>query len=99
MKPTSRPPAMPKSASPAPGEAEVGAPPPPGPVHRTAHDGNLEGLRVVAQPPLDLDGQILDADVVAAAGRAGDHHRATLAQAECLEDLPADLDLLDRVGR
>ena len=67
-------------------------------VHRAAHDGDLEGLRVVAEPGLDLDRQVLDADVVAAAGRAGDHHRAALAQAERLEDLPADLDLLDRVG-
>ena len=68
-------------------------------VHGAAHDCDLECLRVVAQPLLDDDREALDADVVAPARRAGDHHRPALAKAERLEDLPRDLDLLDRVGR
>ena len=68
------------------------------PVHRAAEHGHLEMLLVGAEALLDLLGERLDADVVAAAARAGDQHRAALAEAERLEDLPADLDLLDRVG-
>jgi hypothetical protein len=56
-------------------------------------------LRVRTEALLDLLGQRLDADVVAAAARAGDHDRPALAEAERLEDLEARANLLDRVGR
>jgi hypothetical protein len=68
-------------------------------VHRAAHDGDLECLRVVAQAILDDDREALDPDVVAAARGAGDHHRPAFAEPEGLEDLPRDLDLLHGVGR
>ena len=67
-------------------------------VDRAAHHGNLERLRVRAEALLDDDGEALHPDVVAAAGRAGDHHRPALPQPERLEDLPGDLDLFHRVG-
>src|SRR5437763_12319480 len=80
------------------GDAEVGVARLPRAVHGAAHDGDLEGLRVGAQPLLDLDRELLDADVVAAARGARDHHRPSLAQSERLQDLPRHLDLLDRIG-
>ena len=48
----------------------------------------------VAQPVLDDVRQILDADVVAPARGARDHHGPAFAQPERLQDLPRDLDLL-----
>ncbi len=80
-------------------DAEVGVAGLPRPVDRAAEHRNLEVLLVGAEPLLDLLGERLHADVVAAAARAGDHHRPALAQAERLQDLPGDLDLLDRIGR
>ena len=80
------------------GDAEVGVARLPRSVHRAPHDGDLERLRVRAQPILDHARETLDADVVAPAGRARDHHRPALTETERLEDLPRDLDLLDRVG-
>ena len=68
------------------------------PVHRAPEHGDLEVLLVGAEALLDFLGERLDADVVAPAARAGDQHRAALAESERLQDLPADLDLLDRVG-
>jgi len=70
-----------------------------GAVDGTAHHGDLERLGVLDQPILDDPREILDADVVPPAGRAGDHHGTALAQAERLQDLPCDLDLLDGIGR
>ena len=69
------------------GDPEVGVARLPRPVHGAAEHRDLEVLRVAAQPLLDLLGERLDADVVASAGRAGDHDRPALAQAERLEDL------------
>ena len=80
------------------GDPEVGVARLPGPVHGAAEDGDLEVLRVRLEPLLDLLGERLDADVVAAARRAGDHDRPALAQPERLQDLERGLDLLDRVG-
>src|SRR5919106_1962004 len=80
------------------GDAEVGVARLAGAVDRAAHDGDLEGLRIVAEPLLDRVGQVPDADVVPSARGAGDHDRAALAEAERLEDLPGDPDLLHRVG-
>src|ERR1043166_5635633 len=70
------------------GDAEVGVARLPRAVDRATHDGDLERLRVRAQPLLDDAREVLDADVVAAARRARDHHRAALSEAERLEDLP-----------
>ncbi len=67
-------------------------------VHRAAEHGDLEVLGVGAQPLLDLLRELLHADVVSAAARAGNQDRAALAQAERLQDLEGDADLLDRVG-
>ena len=51
--------------------------------------GSVVGL----QPALDLRDDRVHVELQAAAGRAGDQHRAALAQLERLEDLPGDLDL------
>src|SRR5439155_23527990 len=67
-------------------------------VYRAAHDGDLEGLRVGLQAPLYDRCELLDTDVVASAGGAGDHHGPSLAKTERLQNLPGDFDLLDRVG-
>ena len=80
------------------GDPEVGVARLPRSVDGAAHDGDLERLGIVAQALLDDDREVLDADVVPAARRTGDHHRPALAQVQCLEDLPGRLDLLDRVG-
>jgi len=69
------------------------------PVDGTAQHGDLEVLWIRVQPLLDLLGERLHADVVAAAARAGDHHGAALPQAERLQDLERRLDLFHRVGR
>src|SRR5919198_3890281 len=81
------------------GDAEIGVSSLPRSIDRAAHDRDLEGLRIALQPPLDDGRQLLDADVVAPAGGAGDHDRPARAQAERLEDLPGDLDLLDGISR
>src|SRR5829696_8183480 len=81
------------------GDSEIGVPSLPRAIHGAAHDGDLEGLWIALQALLDRLGEIPDADVVAAAGRAGDHHGPALAQTKRLQDLPGDLDLFDRVGR
>src|SRR5689334_5353310 len=83
---------------PATGDPEIRVSRLAGPVDRTAEHRNLEVLLVAAEALLDLLGERLDADVVAPAARAGDEHWTPLAQAQRLEDLPADLDLLDGVG-
>ena len=64
------------------------------PVHRAAEHGHLDRLDVAFQPLLDLGDDRVHVELQAAAGRAGDQHRAALAQLQRLEDLPGDLDLL-----
>ena len=81
------------------GDAEVRVSRLAGPVDGAAEHGDLESLGVGIQPLLDLGGQRLHADVVASAGGARDEDGAPLPQAERLEDLPGDLDLLHGVGR
>ena len=80
------------------GNPEVGVARLPRSVHCAAHDRNLERLRVSLESLLDDDREALDTNVVSATRRARDHHGATFAQPEGLENLPRDLDLLDRVG-
>ena len=81
------------------GDAEVRIAGLAGAVDRAAEHGHLEMLRVALQTPLDLFGERVDADIVAATAWARDHHRAALAKTERLEDLICRLRLLDRVGR
>ncbi len=69
-----------------------------GAVDGAAEDGDLEVLRIRAQPLFDLLRQRLDTDVVAAARRTRDHDRTAFAKAERLQDLVARANLLDRVG-
>src|SRR5262249_59765976 len=88
----------PAAALPSAGEPEAGAPRLSGPVDGTAEDRDFECLLVGREALFDPGGELLDADVVAAAGRAGDQDRPALPQAERLEDLEPCLDLLDRVG-
>src|SRR4029077_12153478 len=57
-------------------------------VHRAAHHGDLERLRIGAQALLDDAREALDAHVVAAARRTRDHHGTALPQTERLQDLP-----------
>src|SRR5207302_10407926 len=66
-------------------------------VYGTAEHRHLEMLWVLRKPFLHLFRERVDADVVATARRARDHHRAALAQAERLEDLVRRLRLLDRI--
>ena len=63
-------------------------------VDRAAEDRDLDRVLVGLQAPLDLDDDRVHVELQAPAGRAGDEHRAALAQLERLEDLPGDLDLL-----
>ena len=57
------------------------------PVDGATEHRHLERLGITVEPFLDLCGERLDADVVAAARRAGDENRPALPQAERLEDL------------
>src|SRR4029077_3571157 len=75
------------------GDAEVRVARLAGAVDRAAEHRDLEVLRMLAQALLDDLGERLHADVVAAAARAGDHHRAALAEAERLQDLERRPDL------
>src|SRR4029450_6010652 len=79
-------------------DPEVGVSRLPRAVDRAAPDRDLARLPLVLEAPLDLAREVLDPHVVAPARGARDHHRATLAETERLEDLPRDLDLLHRVG-
>src|SRR5439155_22326792 len=54
-------------------DPEVGVACLPRPVDGAAEHRHLEGLRIRAEPLLDALGELLHADVVAAAARAGDH--------------------------
>ena len=81
-----------------PCNAEVGVARFPRSVDGAAEHSDLEVLRIGVQALLDLLGQVLDADVVAPAARAGDHDWPPLAHAQRLQDLESGLHFLDRVG-
>src|SRR5579875_1400843 len=68
------------------GDAEVGVARLAGTVDGAAEDRDLEVLAVAGLAPFDLLGERLDADVVTAAARAGDHHRPPVPQSERRED-------------
>ena len=63
-------------------------------VDGAAEDRDLDRVVVGLEPALDLGHDGVHVELEPAAGRAGDQHRAALAQVERLEDLPGDLDLL-----
>src|SRR5437763_8473473 len=73
------------------GDAELGVARLARAVDGAAEHRDLEVLRVLREPRLDLLGERLHTDVVAAATRARDHHRAALAQPQRLEDLERGL--------
>ena len=76
------------------GDAEVGVRGLADAVDRAAEHGDLDRVLVGLQAALDVGHHGVHVELQAAAGRAGDQHRAALAQLERLEDLPGDLDLL-----
>src|SRR5215207_5049870 len=82
-----------------PGDAEVGVRGLADAVDRAAEHGHLDRLLVGLQALLDVGHDRVHVELQAAARRAGDQHRATLAQLQRLEDLPGDLDLLLGVER
>ena len=63
-------------------------------VDRAAEHGDLDRILVGLEPALDLGDDGVHVELQPAAGRAGDQHRAALAQLQRLQDLPGDLDLL-----
>ncbi|CAL2070463.1 protein of unknown function [Streptomyces murinus] len=81
------------------GDAQVGLAGLAGAVDDAAHDGDAERDVHAGEARGDLFGELVDVDLGAAAGRAGDDLQAALAQVQGLQDLGADLDLLDRRGR
>ena len=68
-------------------------------VDDTSHDGHAQRGVDSLESVSDVVGQGQDVDLAASAGGAGDDLQAAGAQVEGLQDLDADLDLLDRVGR
>src|SRR5690554_6809163 len=67
-------------------------------VHDAAHDRDAQRHRHVLEPLRHLIRERVDVDLGAAAARAGDDLELALAQVERLQDLQADLDLLDGRG-
>ncbi len=63
-------------------------------VDRAAEHRDLDRVVVGLEAPLDLGDHGVHVELEAPAGRAGDQHRAALAELQRLEDLPGDLDLL-----
>ena len=76
------------------GDAEVGVRGLADAVDRAAEHRDLDRVRVGLEAALDVGHDGVHVELQAAAGRAGDQHRAALAQLQRLEDLPGDLDLL-----
>ncbi len=67
------------------------------PVDRAAEHRHLDRLGVLLEAGLDLGDHRVHVELEPATGRTRDQHRAALTQAQRLEDLPGDLDLLLRV--
>src|SRR6266508_6755987 len=78
------------------GDAEVGLAGLAGAVHDAAHDCDAERDLHALQAGGHLVGELVHVDLGATAGRAGDDLELALAQVQRLQDLQADLDLLDR---
>ena len=78
------------------GHPEVGLAGLPRAVHHAAHDGDAQRHLHAGEPGGDLVGELVDVDLGAPARRAGDDLQLARPQVERLQDLRADLDLLDR---
>src|SRR4051794_25180120 len=81
------------------GDSEVGLAGLPPAVYDAPHDGGAQRDRHALEAGGDLVGERVDVDLGAAARRARDDLELARAQVETLQDLDADLDLLDRRGR
>ncbi len=68
----------------------------PGPVHHAAHHGHPQRHLHPGEPGGDLVGQLVHVHLGPPAGRAGDDLQLARSQVQRLQDLGADLDLLDR---
>ena len=82
-----------------PGQADVGHLGLAWPVHDATHHGNVDRRGDVLEPGLQGVYRGNDIEVLARTTGAGNQVHALLAQAQALEDVEADLDLFDRVGR
>src|SRR6478672_11090732 len=80
-------------------DAEVGLAGLPRAVDDAAHDGDAQRHGHALEPRGDLVGELVDVDLGATARRAGDDLELAGLEVERLEDLVADLDLLDRRSR
>ena len=78
------------------GDAEVGLAGLARTVDDAAHDGDAQRHLHALEAGGHLVGELVDVDLGAAARRAGDDLELARAQVERLQDLDADLDLLDR---
>src|SRR5690554_6888648 len=78
--------------------ADVGVPGLAGAVDDATHDRHLDRCLDVLDVLVNLVRQLEEVNLDTPAGGAGDEGGAVLAQAEALEDLVGDEDLLDRVG-
>ena len=78
------------------GDAEVGLAGLTRAVDDAAHHGDAQRHLEAVETGGDLLGQLVDVDLGAAAGGAGDDLEAARLEVERLQDLEADLDLLDR---
>src|SRR4051812_29753578 len=81
------------------GDPEVGLAGLAGAVDDAAHDRHAQRDLHALQPGGHLVGELVDVDLGAPARGAADNLQAALAQVQRLQDLGADLDLLDRRGR
>src|SRR6478736_1485687 len=78
------------------GDPEVGLARLAGTVDDAAHDGDAQRHLQAVESGGDLLGELVDVDLGAAAGRAGDDLEAARLEVQRLQDLEPDLDLLHR---
>src|SRR5438309_2635099 len=81
------------------GDADVGFLALADPVDDAAQHRHRQRHADMAEPLLDLIGQLDDVDLHAAAGRTGDDVHPAVTQFEGLQNLEADFDLFHRIGR
>ena len=81
------------------GDANVGFLALADPIDDAAQHRHRQRHADMAEPLLDLIGQLDDVDLHAAAGRTGDDVHPAVTQFEGLQDFEANLDLFHRIGR